>query len=85
MKEKDQRTSRKVKEGIVIANKMDKTVVVSVSSTQRHDKYQKVITRSKKYYAHDDNNTCNVGDKVAIMETRPYSKTKCWRVVPTSK
>jgi len=85
MKDSSQRKSRKMKNGVVIANKMDKTVVVSVSTTQRHKQYQKVITRAKRYYAHDESNICNVGDTVTIMETRPYSKTKCWRVVPASE
>ena len=78
----NQREKRKVKQGVVVSDKMDKTVVVSVERTIRHPKYQKVIVRAKKYYAHDESNTCKVGDKVFIMETRPLSKQKRWRVLP---
>jgi small subunit ribosomal protein S17 len=75
------RQSRKSRKGVVVSNKMQKTVVVSVERTIRHPRYDKVITRSKKYYAHDESNTAKPGDVVHIMETRPMSKLKRWRVV----
>lgn len=75
------RSSRKTRKGVVVSNKMQKTVVVKVERTIRHDRYDKVITRSKKYYAHDEANTAREGDVVSIMETRPMSKLKRWRVV----
>lgn len=77
------RGSRKVLRGVVESNKMDKTVVVRVSRTTRHPKFGKVQTRSVKCYAHDESGTVKVGDEVSIMETRPLSKLKCWRVVET--
>lgn len=79
MKQED-RNRRKVKKGIVVSNKMQKTVVVKVERTIRHPRYQKVVTRAKKYYAHHEE-PLNVGDEVHIMETRPLSKLKRWRVV----
>lgn len=75
------RGSRKVIRGVVESNKMDKTVVVRVSRTTRHPKFGKVQTRSVKCYAHDETGKVQVGDEVSLMETRPLSKTKCWRVV----
>jgi small subunit ribosomal protein S17 len=75
------RQNRKTKRGVVLSNKMDKTLVVSVNRTIRDPKYLKVLVRSKKYYAHDEDNAAKVGDEVVIMETRPISKLKCWRVV----
>ena len=75
------RSGRKTRKGVVVSNKMQKTVVVKVERTIRHDRYDKVITRSKKYYAHDEANTAREGDVVSIMETRPMSKLKRWRVV----
>ncbi len=75
------RTSRKTRKGVVVSNKMQKTVVVSVDRTIRHPRYDKIIIRSKKYYAHDESNTAREGDVVSIMETRPMSKLKRWRVV----
>lgn len=75
-----ERGSRKTRVGTVVSDKMDKTVVVSVSRTTRHPLYGKIIRRSKKYKAHDEGNQCRVGDKVRIMETRPVSKSKRWRV-----
>jgi len=75
------RGRRKENVGIVISNKMDKTVTVKVTRKMRHPKYEKVIERSKKYYAHDESNELSVGQKVRIMETRPLSKLKRWRVV----
>jgi small subunit ribosomal protein S17 len=77
------RGNRRTKKGIVVGNKMAKTVVVRVDRTLRHPEYEKVITRAKKYYAHDEANTLQVGDKVVIVETRPLSKMKHWRVVGT--
>lgn len=76
-----QRANRKIKKGTVVSNKMKNTVVVRVDSTIRHPKYNKVVSRSKKYYAHDDSDTLNIGEGVTIVETRPLSKLKCWRVV----
>ncbi|OGN65297.1 MAG: 30S ribosomal protein S17 [Chlamydiae bacterium RIFCSPHIGHO2_12_FULL_49_9] len=75
------RGKRKTNIGVVVSNKMDKTVVVVVTRKMRHAKYGKVIERSKKYYAHDDTDALAVGQKVCIMETRPLSKLKRWRVV----
>jgi small subunit ribosomal protein S17 len=75
------RGKRKENIGVVISNKMDKTVVVKVSRKMRHSKYSKVIERSKKYYAQDDSDAIEVGQTVRIMETRPLSKLKRWRVV----
>ncbi|MFZ5645232.1 MAG: 30S ribosomal protein S17 [Bacillota bacterium] len=75
------RNLRKTRTGYVVSNKMDKTVVVSVETLVRHPLYQRTFRRSKKFKAHDEQNTCNIGDKVKIMETRPLSKDKRWRVV----
>ena len=73
--------SRKVREGVVVSNGMDKTAVVAVVERVRHPKYNKFVLQTKKLYAHDETNDVNVGDKVRVMETRPLSKTKRWRVV----
>jgi len=75
------RTARKVREGIVVSDKMDKTVVVSVEDHVKHALYGKVMRRTSKLKAHDEPNECGVGDRVLIMETRPLSATKRWRVV----
>lgn len=75
------RGRRKTTEGIVVSNKMDKTVTVKVTRKMRHIKYGKVVERSKKFYAHDESDAIEVGQKVRIMETRPLSKLKRWRVV----
>jgi len=75
------RGKRKTFIGEVVSDKMDKTVVVAVTRLVRHPLYEKVIKRTKKFHAHDENNECRVGDIVEIMETRPLSKTKRWRVV----
>lgn len=75
------RGSRKENIGVVISNKMDKTVVVKVSRKMRHGKYSKVVERTKKYYAHDDSDAIEIGQRVRISETRPLSKLKRWRVV----
>ena len=72
---------RKTRVGRVVSNKMDKTVVVAVESRKRHPLYRRVVKRVKKFKAHDENGTCDVGDVVRIEETRPLSKEKCWRVV----
>ncbi len=71
---------RKVREGLVVSDKMDKTVVVAVEDRVKHPKYGKVLRRTKKYKAHDEKNACGVGDRVLLMETRPSSATKRWRV-----
>ena len=71
---------RKTREGYVVSDKMDKTVVVAVEDRVKHPKYGKVLRRTKKYKAHDEQNQCGVGDRVLLMETRPLSATKRWRV-----
>jgi small subunit ribosomal protein S17 len=75
------REMKKVLTGTVISNKMDKTVVVRVARTYRHPLYGKVVKVHKKYHAHDENNNCQEGDEVRILETRPMSKTKRWVVI----
>ena len=75
-----ERTRRKVREGVVVSNKMDKTAVIAVIERVRHPKYGKFMMQTKKLYAHDENNDANIGDKVRLMETRPLSKSKRWRV-----
>ncbi len=75
------RGNRKARIGTVVSDKMDKTVVVAVETRVKHKLYGKTIKRTTKFKAHDENNECRVGDKVKIMETRPLSKDKCWRVV----
>ena len=77
----EERNLRKVMIGTVTSNKMDKTVVVSVETSVKHKLYGKIVKRTYKLKAHDENNECGVGDKVLIMECRPYSKDKRWRVV----
>jgi small subunit ribosomal protein S17 len=77
----EQRSTRKVREGLVVSDKMDKTVVVLVEDRVKHALYGKVMRRTSKLKAHDEQNTCGVGDRVRIMETRPMSATKRWRVV----
>lgn len=72
---------RKERIGVVSSNKMDKTIVVNTERQLKHSKYGKFIKRTKKFYAHDEKNECQVGDTVRIMETRPLSKTKRWRLV----
>ena len=76
-----QRNRRKVREGLVVSDKMDKTVVVAVEDRVKHALYGKVLRRTSKLKAHDENNSCGIGDRVQIMETRPLSATKRWRVV----
>jgi small subunit ribosomal protein S17 len=75
------RGRRKVREGYVVSDKMDKTVVVEVSDRVKHPLYGKVLRRTSKLKAHDENNQCGIGDRVLLMETRPLSATKRWRVV----
>lgn len=75
------RNLRKVRYGKVISDKMDKTVVIAVEDKTQHPLYGKTVRRTKKYKAHDEENTCRIGDEVKIMETRPLSKDKRWRVV----
>lgn len=75
------RGQRKMKIGRVVSDKMDKTVTVRVESSVQHELYKKIIKRSAKYKAHDENNDCKKGDLVRIMETRPLSKDKRWRIV----
>ena len=77
----DERNARKVREGIVVSNKMEQTAVVAVIERVRHPKYAKTVQRTKKLYVHDVNNDVNIGDRVRIMETRPLSKLKRWRLV----
>jgi small subunit ribosomal protein S17 len=74
------RHKRKQREGVVVSSAMDKTVVVAVVERVRHPKYNKFVLQTKRLYAHDEANDVNVGDKVRVMETRPLSKTKRWRV-----
>ncbi|RMI17190.1 MAG: 30S ribosomal protein S17 [Calditrichaeota bacterium] len=76
-----QRGVRKTRVGVVVSNKMDKTIVVAVERLVKHPLYHKYIKQTTKFKAHDEENTCNVGDKVRIMETRPLSKDKRWRLV----
>ena len=78
---RSERNLRKTRGGIVTSDKMDKTVVVSIKDKVRHPLYGKIINRTVKQKAHDEENTCGIGDKVLIMETRPMSKDKRWRVV----
>lgn len=77
----EERNKRKVREGLVVSNKMDKSIVVSVERRLKHPKYGKFLKRTSKMMAHDENNECGIGDKVRIMETRPLSKSKRWRLV----
>ncbi|AWS40567.1 MULTISPECIES: 30S ribosomal protein S17 [Streptosporangium] len=75
------RNYRKTREGLVVSDKMDKTVVVAVEDRVKHPLYGKVIRRTTKYKAHDEANACGVGDRVLLMETRPLSASKRWRVI----
>jgi len=76
---------RKTKTGIVVSNKMAKTIVVKVEERRAHSKYGKTVNFSNKFHAHDEKNEAKMGDEVVIMETRPLSKTKCWRLVQIKK
>ena len=75
------RNLRKERIGVVTSNKMEKSIVVSVVKRVKHPMYGKFVLQTKKFVAHDEKNDCNIGDTVRIMETRPLSKTKCWRLV----
>ena len=77
----EQRNLRKVREGVVYSNKMDKSITVAVKWKEKHPMYGKFVNKTKKFHAHDEKNECNIGDTVRIMETRPLSKTKRWRLV----
>jgi small subunit ribosomal protein S17 len=80
-----ERNVRKERTGVVVSDKMDKTITVAVERRTQHPEYRRVIKKTKKYKAHDEENSCNEGDKVRIMETRPLSKTKRWRLVEIIK
>ena len=75
-----ERNLRKTRVGIVVSDKMDKTVVIAIADNVRHPLYKKIVKRTVKLKAHDENNECRVGDRVEVMETRHLSKDKCWRV-----
>ena len=77
----ENRNLRKERIGVVTSNKMEKSIVVSEVKRVKHPMYGKFVLKTKKYVAHDETNDCNIGDTVKIMETRPMSKTKCWRLV----
>ena len=76
-----ERNMRKVKIGKVVSDKMDKTIVVAVEDSIRHPLYKKIVKRTQRFKVHDENNECGIGDRVKIMETRPLSKDKNWRLV----
>ena len=76
-----ERNLRKERIGVVVSNKMDKSIVILVERKVKHPKYGKFVKRSSKFMAHDEKNEANIGDTVRIMETRPLSKNKCWRMV----
>jgi len=80
-KDPSSRNFRKTRTGVVVSDKMDKTIVVAIETHKRHPLYKKIIKRTYKLKAHDQNNECGVGDKVKVMETRPLSKEKRWRLV----
>ena len=77
----EQRNERKERVGLVVSNKMDKTIVVAIKDKVKHPLYKKTINKTKKVKAHDENNECGIGDTVRIAETRHLSKDKCWRLV----
>lgn len=77
----EERTLRKTRVGMVVSNKMDKTIVVAIEDNVKHPVYGKIIKRTLKIHAHDEENVCGIGDKVKVMETRPLSATKRWRLV----
>ena len=76
-----ERNARKIREGLVVSNKMNQTAVIAVVERVRHAKYDKFVLRTKKLYAHDETNDVNIGDRVRVMEIRPMSKLKRWRIV----
>ena len=75
------RNNRKERKGVVVSDKQDKTITIAVERRTQHPKYKRVVKKTKKYTAHDEDNVCNEGDIVRIMETRPLSKTKRWRLI----
>jgi small subunit ribosomal protein S17 len=77
----EERNLRKERTGVVVSNKMDKSIVVAIRRKVKHPIYGKFVNKTKKLMAHDEGNTCNIGDTVRIMETRPLSKNKAWRLV----
>ena len=77
----EQRGLRKTREGVVVSDKMDKTIVVAIEDNVRHPLYKKIVKRTVRLKAHDENNECGIGDTVKVMETRPLSKDKRWRLV----
>ncbi|MDP3181131.1 MAG: 30S ribosomal protein S17 [Bacteroidota bacterium] len=77
----ESRNLRKERVGVVVSNKMECTIVVAEHRKEKHPIYGKFVNKTSKYYAHDEKNDCNIGDTVKIMETRPISKQKCWRLV----
>ena len=77
----EQRGYRKVREGLVVSDKMDKTIVVEIKTRVRHPLYGKIMNQTNKLKAHDENNECGIGDRVRVMETRPLSRDKRWRLV----
>jgi small subunit ribosomal protein S17 len=77
----ESRNLRKERVGVVVSNKMECTIVVAEHRKEKHPIYGKFVNKTSKYYAHDEKNSCNIGDTVKIMETRPISKQKCWRLV----
>ena len=81
MSEEQKRNERKVRAGIVVSDKMDKTIVVKIEEIEQHKLYKKSVKKTVKFKAHDENNEAHIGDKVSIMETRPLSKEKHWRLV----
>ncbi len=81
MEENIKRNLRKERIGLVVSNKMDKSIVIAVQRKVKHPKYGKFVKKTSKFMAHDETNTCDIGDTVRIMETRPLSKNKCWRLV----
>jgi len=81
----ERKNGKKIRTGVVVSDKMDKTIVVAVERLMRHPLYGKTIKKTKKFKAHDENNECKVGDVVAIMETRPISREKHWRLVKIIK
>ena len=77
----EKRNLRKTRTGIVVSDKMDKTIVVAIRERVKHPLYGKIVNRTKKFKVHDENNECGIGDKVRVLETRPLSKDKHWRLV----
>ncbi|NLO86556.1 MAG: 30S ribosomal protein S17 [Clostridiales bacterium] len=77
----EQRGLRKTREGKVVSDKMDKTIVVEIKTRVRHPLYGKILNKTNKIKAHDESNACGIGDLVRVMETRPLSRSKCWRLV----